>query len=157
MNKIQRWFRHITVLLSSLSNAAERSRLLQLRQYLKTIIAAYDRGGLPALTGAMEANSWPPPETESPDRLLEQVEALVAVTLGSRFRTCLRRSVLFYYVLRSTGQRPILVIGVRRAAQPSGLDGHAWVELDNQPFREEMRIAEFTAMYRYPIETAKNV
>jgi len=120
-------------------------------------MAAYDEGGLPALEAALEPGRQPPLEVESLPRRLAQVEALAAVTIGSSFRICLRRSALLYFVLRSAGQKPVLVIGVRRTAQPSGLDGHAWIELDGQPFRERFEgLGEMTVMRRYPVNLAQD-
>jgi hypothetical protein len=43
------------------------------------------------------------------------------------------------------------VVGAQRTRQPTVLDGHAWVEINGQSFREDPQlIAKMVVMYRYP-------
>jgi hypothetical protein len=47
--------------------------------------------------------------------------------------TCLPASVLQYALERLVGDDVRLCIGVRRGAEPSSIDAHAWVELSSEP------------------------
>jgi hypothetical protein len=63
---------------------------------------------------------------------------------------CVRRSLLLYYAATRCGYPAAVVFGVRREGEQ--LTGHAWLELDRQPFLE--RLAEphlaYTEMQRWP-------
>jgi hypothetical protein len=48
---------------------------------------------------------------------------------------CVRRSLLLYYAATRCGYPAQIVFGVRR--EGDGLTGHAWLELDHQPFLEQ--------------------
>lgn len=50
-------------------------------------------------------------------------------------RTCLRRSVVLYYLLRRAGRDAVLHLGVRRDAA-GVLDAHAWLSRDGTPLLE---------------------
>ena len=69
-----------------------------------------------------------PAELDAAERL-----ARLAATAGRRGpinTTCLRQSLLVYWLLRRRGLAPELKIGVRK--QDAMLDAHAWVELDGR-------------------------
>jgi hypothetical protein len=63
---------------------------------------------------------------------------------------CVRRSLLLYYAATRCGCPVTVVFGVRR--EGTELAGHAWLELDGQPFLE--RLAEphvaYLEMQRWP-------
>jgi hypothetical protein len=63
---------------------------------------------------------------------------------------CVRRSLLLYYAATRSGYPAEIVFGVRR--EGDALSGHAWLELDHEPFLEP--IAEphgaFVEMQRWP-------
>ncbi len=63
---------------------------------------------------------------------------------------CVRRSLLLYFAATRCGYPAEIVFGVRR--EGDGLTGHAWLELDRQPFLE--RLAEphraYLEMLRWP-------
>ena len=47
---------------------------------------------------------------------------------------CLERSLVLYRFLGEAGARPTLVLGANGA--PSGLAGHAWIEINGEPFAD---------------------
>jgi Transglutaminase-like superfamily len=66
-------------------------------------------------------------------------------------RTCLYQCLARYAVLRRHGFPVEFVMGI----SPRGPDedGHAWLELDGKPYREE-RAGEFVVSFRYPARVA---
>lgn len=157
-SKLKAAVRHLGVLLSSLGSQTDRHQLRRFFTLLNSVVANYQQGGLPALSRAIEPEPYLYFEPDALERALAQIEALVAFSLTSNFRTCLRRAALRFYVLRAARQSVVLVIGVKRTQQPAGLDGHAWVEVDGQPFRDDLKLIKSQmVMYRYPSEPAANV
>lgn len=67
--------------------------------------------------------------------------------------TCLRRSAVLYYLLRSRGELVELYIGVRRTDRGS-LGAHAWLVRDNQPYLQPPkaleRISDYSVIARFP-------
>jgi hypothetical protein len=73
------------------------------------------------------------------------VAAVLTATrwIGTRGRDCLQRSLLLYRLLSRSGADPCLIIGFR--SQPSGIEGHAWVEVDGRVVGEsDAALAQFT-------------
>jgi len=68
-------------------------------------------------------------ELNAARRLAEM--AAIAGRNGLVDATCLRQSLMVYYLLRRKGLAPSLKIGVR--TDDGRLDAHAWVELDGVP------------------------
>lgn len=66
--------------------------------------------------------------------------------------TCLYRSLARYAVLRRSGANAAFVMGLG----PGGVtdDGHAWVELDDEPFEEHADVSHYTVTFRYPFSFA---
>lgn len=60
--------------------------------------------------------------------------------------TCLRRSAILYYLLRSAGQHVDLCIGVRRDGSGELL-AHAWLRRDGEIYLEPGNITEVAASY----------
>lgn len=58
--------------------------------------------------------------------------ASIAGRHGAISATCLRQSLLLYWILRRRGLQPVVRLGVRKSAG-AALDAHAWVELDGHP------------------------
>jgi hypothetical protein len=66
-------------------------------------------------------------------------------------RTCLRRSVVLFHLLRRAGRPVVLHIGVRK--DPGGaLAAHAWLSQDGAPHLEAdpSRCAAFAEIARFP-------
>lgn len=62
---------------------------------------------------------------------------------------CFPRSLALYRFARRLGYGVMFHCGVRR--ESSGLDGHAWLTLDGQPFHESgPNWQRFTVTYSYP-------
>jgi transglutaminase superfamily protein len=63
---------------------------------------------------------------------------------------CVRRSLLLYYAATRCGYPAQIVFGVRR--EGDGLTGHAWLELDHQPFLEQLADPHqaYIEMQRWP-------
>ncbi len=130
---------------------ADRRRLRALTATLGAAAAAYRRGGLPAWAESLEVSAADAGLRGRPERTLALADAIAAVRRTPPFRYCMRRSALRYVALRAAGQAPRLVIGIERASAAPGLDGHAWVEVAGQPFREEDdRPRRLTAVFEVP-------
>lgn len=64
---------------------------------------------------------------------------------------CFPRSLALYRFARRSGYAVTFFCGVRR--ESSGLDGHAWLMLDDQPFYESgQNWQRFTVTYSYPAD-----
>jgi hypothetical protein len=63
-------------------------------------------------------------------------------------RHCLERSLVLYRFLGEAGARPTLVLGASDA--PSGLAGHAWIEVNGEPFADAPRYAPVLAFDGQP-------
>lgn len=75
--------------------------------------------------------------------------AAIAGRHGPISATCLRQSLLLYWLLRRRGLQPCLRLGVRKQAE--ALDAHAWVELEGQPLsRTPIQHQAFTLPDREP-------
>jgi hypothetical protein len=61
---------------------------------------------------------------------------------------CLERSLVLYRFLGEAGARPTLVLGANDT--PSGLAGHAWVEINGEPFADTPRYAPVLAFDGQP-------
>ena len=62
--------------------------------------------------------------------------------------TCLYRALARYAVLRRTGLDATFVMGVG----PRGVhdEGHAWVEVEGEPFVEPTDVSKYAVTFRYP-------
>lgn len=62
--------------------------------------------------------------------------------------TCLYRALARYAVLRRSGLDATFVMGVG----PRGVedDGHAWVEVEGNPFEEPSDVTRYAVTFRYP-------
>lgn len=69
-------------------------------------------------------------DLQSADRLAHLTA--IAGRRGAINATCLRQSLLLYWILRRRGLQPFMRLGVRKATD-TALDAHAWVELDGHP------------------------
>jgi hypothetical protein len=71
------------------------------------------------------------------------VEAAARRRLGNA--TCLRRSLVLWYLLRKEGIESELRFGVRKVSDE--IIGHAWVEIDGSVINDDVRyIKQFTPM-----------
>src|SRR5205814_9434012 len=61
--------------------------------------------------------------------------ARIARLAGLVTRSCWKRAAVMHRYLLLAGVENRVVFGVRRAGE-SALDGHAWIEVDGQPFGE---------------------
>lgn len=82
-------------------------------------------------------------EPEDIDRLRRQAHLIaIAARYGPYRATCLRRSLLLWWVARRRGFDPQLRIGVRR--QSRTMTAHAWIELEGELLNDR---AEVVANY----------
>lgn len=68
-------------------------------------------------------------------------------------RSCIGRSLTAYALLRRQGLKPSFVSGVASVSpRGTGLDGHAWVELDGTPLDPSDRevVSRFREILRHP-------
>ncbi len=63
------------------------------------------------------------------------VDSVLSRLPGPWQRTCLKRALVLYYLLRRAGHAAELHIGVRRG-QRQPLEAHAWLERDGAPVLE---------------------
>ena len=130
--------------------AAPRDTLEGVVRYLRlshqTTRLLQGRGLDEALTELDAARSIPRPISSPPTLILRLGEAF---SRGSR--TCLDRALARYAFLRSLGLSPVFVIGVdpARAADESDALGHAWVEVDDEPWPPE-DVQLYRPSYRHP-------
>ena len=71
----------------------------------------------------------------TPARLAARVDQLLCLQVWVFRPVCWKRALLLQRFLRRAGWETRVVFGVRRDGV-AGLDGHAWLELDGQPFLE---------------------
>ena len=86
------------------------------------------------------------------------VSATLIMRLGEAFpltqRTCLDRALTRYAFLKVAGSMPIFVIGVdRELSGDHDLEalGHAWVEVENEPWPHE-DVTAYRTSYRHPTD-----
>ena len=122
-----------------------RIQLLWLRLQLPALLASEPLDELLGrLAGAATGSrGWMLPDLE---RTLERAEAW-ADRVPFLPRTCLYRSLARFALFRRHGFPVAFVMGV----SPRGTeeDGHAWLEFEGRPYREE-RAGEFVESFRYP-------
>ncbi len=101
---------------------------------------------LAQLTGAERASTTGGVSFVALERALDRAERWTE-RLPLLPRTCLYRCLARYAVFRSHGFPAEFVMAIA----PSGpdADGHAWLELDGTPYRED-RAADFLVSFRYP-------
>ncbi len=138
---------HVRVLARSALAGDHCRRLRESFLVLHQAARAYQGGGLPALETVLDSPVGTPLAPGALDWALAQADAVAALLRVRPFRYCMRRAVLRYRVLRAAGRPTAFVIGAERNP---GLDGHAWVEIDGLPFREEDdRPRRMTVVYRH--------
>lgn len=66
---------------------------------------------------------------------------------------CLPQSIVLYRILVRAGLQPRLLIGVRHNGP--GLDGHAWVTLDDRPLAERADpVSTFATTFQFPLASS---
>jgi hypothetical protein len=106
------------------------------------------RRSLPGLLGELT----PAPDEVDPMPLASVEEALASVeAILERVRvvpdTCLYRALARYAVLRRAGHAARFVMAVKRRAPE--LTGHAWIELDGEPYCETVD-PDLAVTFAYP-------
>jgi hypothetical protein len=82
-------------------------------------------------------------------RVAEHVDRILAARPPLVRQGCLTRGLTMYYFLRRAGADVRLVFGIGRPA--GALDGHCWIVLDDEPYRERRDPrAVFAETYRIP-------
>ena len=79
----------------------------------------------------------------SPHQISRIVERGARISIG-RKDSCLRHSLLLWWILKQRGIYSELRVGVN--SQEGKLDGHAWVEVDGQPVNDRKGISELYTM-----------
>ena len=103
------------------------------------------------LTAWMGTPAPPPPEPVDASALAEFVSRIMGRLRGPWRLTCLRRSLVLYYLLRRAGQPVGLVIGVRRG-EGRDFEAHAWLTCRGQPYLEDSdsHMPEFKVIAKFP-------
>jgi Transglutaminase-like superfamily len=132
--------------LSSVEKAQAAVHLLWLRLRLPRLLATRPLDAL--LRGLTQSPPWYRVSSsfQALEGALDQAER-VAERIPRLPRTCLYRCLARYAVFRRHGFPAEFVMAV----SPRGPDedGHAWLEFDGVPYRED-RAAEFVVSFRYP-------
>jgi hypothetical protein len=121
--------------------------LLLLRRRLPRML---EREPLDILLGRLE--SWRPTWRRHPPLARDRVEASITVSEAFVLRlgfanTCLYRSMARYAVLRSQGVPALFRMGVH---PPPDETGHAWVEDEDGPYREEIEEGQYVITFSHP-------
>jgi hypothetical protein len=85
------------------------------------------------------------------ERVLDGVESALA-WLPFLPQTCLYRTLARYVVLRRRGWPVVFVLGL--PADGSDRDGHAWLEIDDRPYRED-DVSDMAVTFRFPAAPAR--
>jgi hypothetical protein len=128
------------------------ARLTWLRLRLPRLL---DEATLPGLLARLAPHRDVAPVRAAAHAAIPSRRTLRGLSLGEavvhRLRvvpdTCLYRSFARYAVLRRAGVPAELVLGVR--ARDGAIEGHAWIEIDGEPFRES-RAPDLVENFRYP-------
>ena len=128
MTSILRGLRHLS--------AAERVQLAGMVVALPLIHASLRLAGYVRTRRWIERCSRTPSSVEVTREILDSARsttrlAAIAGRRGALKSTCLRQSLLVYWLLRRRGLDPELKLGVRK--QGDAIDAHAWVELSGTP------------------------
>lgn len=102
---------------------------------------------LPELVAAFDTPDRSSEEQLDAARITRQIDLLMRLVYRDRF--CMKRSLLHFHYLRRMGANVVLQFGVTKT--DDGLTGHAWVEVDGEPYEERFDPrARFTRTYSYP-------
>ena len=125
-------------------------QLLWLRLRLPRLVATESLDTLLAgLTAGVVAGGAQSGNFAALERALDSAEA-VANRMPLLPNTCLYRCLARYALFRRHGFAADFVMAI--SPQGPDQDGHAWLELDGKPYREE-RAADFLVSFRYPPRT----
>jgi hypothetical protein len=106
---------------------------------------------LPALLRLLDpgVRALPAPDPAALDHRVRLARRLLSRQRGPFRQSCLRRSLVLFRHLRSSGFPVAILFGI---SQPSdALDGHAWLELDGSPIAEsDGPQLRYRVIYRYP-------
>lgn len=94
----------------------------------------------PTAASALVVGRGPEP---SPHRIARLVD--IAARHGLYRATCLRQSLLLYWLLKQNGFDADLVLGARKDG--GALEAHAWVEIDGAPINEREGVARDYATF----------
>ena len=95
---------------------------------------------IPATTSPRVVGNGPKP---SPHRIARLVD--IAARHGIGRATCLRQSLLLYWLLKKNGFDAELIVGARK--EGSSLVAHSWVEIDAVPLNEREGVARDYAVF----------
>lgn len=123
--------------------------LLALRLGLKLKLSRHPLDGLVAELGRTSNERRNVIELDALCSAIDWAE-LLADRVPGVGRSCLYRSLGRFGVLSAWGFRPSFVMGIARQEPERG---HAWLELDGAPFREDSA-ADFIISFRFPAETS---
>ena len=124
--------------------------LLWLRLRLPRLLARQSLDELLAGLTRSRPTSTPKPSFRGLEDTLDRAEWL-AERLPLVPRTCLYRCLARYAIFRHHGFPVEFVMAVSQRGLDA--DGHAWIEFDGVPYRED-RAAEFVVSFRYPARAA---
>jgi hypothetical protein len=113
---------------------------LSLLGFRKTSALLERSSVVPAATSTLVVGNGPKP---SPHRIARLVD--IAARHGVYRATCLRQSLLLFWLLKKNGSDPEFVVGARKGG--NSLEAHAWVEIDGAPLNESEDVAGHYAVF----------
>jgi hypothetical protein len=122
----------------------------QILGLLLPVLTLQDRLPLPRLVKFFEAEGDGPPR---PDRLVRArrlTDGLLHRLFGGAF--CMKRSLILFHFMTKWSVDGQIRFGVARDGQD--LKGHAWLEVDGQPWGEDKDVSGFKVVYSYPDASA---
>lgn len=78
-------------------------------------------------------------EGQSPKGIVRTIRRAARLSIGHR-DSCLRRSLLLWWILGQQGIETTVRVGV--ASQDGDLSGHAWVELGEKPLNDQLNVRD---------------
>lgn len=154
---MQRSWRRARAMLQSWDDVALAGTITGLATMLPLLVRVLPLPRTLALLTPGGTRVMPPDITAYGARAAALTDAVLRRNLLWYRRNCLKRALILFAILRRRGVPVELRMGVRPTRgtginEPDTLEGHAWLELDNQPFLEPKPrvICSYRVTYRYP-------
>lgn len=120
----------------------------QIIAWLVPVLILQNRVPLPRLVKFFEARGGGSPRPERLMRARRLTDGLLHHLFNGAF--CMKRSLILFHFMTKWGVDGRIRFGVARNEAGSGLKGHAWLEVDGEPWGEDKDVSGFKVMYSYP-------
>jgi len=122
----------------------------QILAWLVPVLALQNRLPLPRLIRIFEATGKGPPQPDRLYRARRLTDGLLHRLFGGAF--CMKRSLILFHFMTKWSVDGRIRFGVARDGHD--LKGHAWLEVDGQPWGEDSDVSDFKVVYSYPDDPA---